>query len=94
MLLTTLLMPLCVWGSFTAIKERVREYYAWLVLLEAAMIGVFSNVTGLYISYYWNIASGPTMVLVATFFFLLVFIFAPERGVLWRSLHRAQVRAV
>jgi NADH-quinone oxidoreductase subunit M len=40
-LLTTLLMPLCVWGSFTAIKERVREYYAWLVLLEAAMIGVF-----------------------------------------------------
>ncbi|MHC5004214.1 MAG: complex I subunit 4 family protein [Planctomycetota bacterium] len=40
-LLTTFLMPLCVWGSFSAINERVKEYYAWLVALEAAMIGVF-----------------------------------------------------
>ncbi|MHC4991619.1 MAG: complex I subunit 4 family protein, partial [Planctomycetota bacterium] len=40
-LLTTLLMPLCVWGSFSAIADRIKEYYAWLVLLEAAMIGVF-----------------------------------------------------
>jgi NADH-quinone oxidoreductase subunit M len=40
-LLTTLLMPLCIWGSFTAVTERVKEYYAWLVVLEAAMIGVF-----------------------------------------------------
>ncbi len=61
------------------------------MMVVAAMIGVFSNVTGLYISYYWNIASGPTMVLVATVVFVLVFIFAPERGVLWRSLHRPQV---
>jgi len=40
-LLTTLLMPLCVWGSFSAIKERVKEYYGWLLVIEAAMIGVF-----------------------------------------------------
>lgn len=41
MLLTTFLMPLCVWGSFSAIRHRVKEYYAWLVAIEAAMIGVF-----------------------------------------------------
>jgi NADH-quinone oxidoreductase subunit M len=40
-LLTTILLPLCVWGSFTAISDRVREYYGWLMMTEAAMIGVF-----------------------------------------------------
>jgi NADH-quinone oxidoreductase subunit M len=41
-LLTTLLTPLCVWGSFTAITNRQREYYAWLLILESAMLGVFA----------------------------------------------------
>jgi NADH-quinone oxidoreductase subunit M len=40
-LLTTMLMPLCVWGSFTAITERIKEYYGWMMVLLAAMIGVF-----------------------------------------------------
>ncbi len=40
-LLTTLLTPLCVLGSFSSITSRRREYYAWLLVLEAAMLGVF-----------------------------------------------------
>jgi NADH-quinone oxidoreductase subunit M len=40
-LLTTVLVPLAVWGSFSAITERVKEYYSWLLVIEAAMIGVF-----------------------------------------------------
>src|SRR5690554_1354814 len=40
-LLTTLLMPLCVWGSFTAIQSRVKEYYGWMMVLHSAMLGVF-----------------------------------------------------
>jgi NADH-quinone oxidoreductase subunit M len=40
-LLTSLLMPLCMWGSFTAIKDRVKEYYAWMLVIETAMLGVF-----------------------------------------------------
>ncbi len=40
-LLTALLMPLAILGSFTAVTERVREYYAWLLVLTAAMTGVF-----------------------------------------------------
>ncbi len=39
--LSALLTPLCIWGSFTAIRERVVEYYALLLLLEAGVIGVF-----------------------------------------------------
>lgn len=40
-LLTTMLMPLCIWGSFTGITERIKEYYAWMMVLLAAMVGVF-----------------------------------------------------
>ena len=40
-LLTTFLMPLAVLGSFTSVRERLREYYGWLLGLEAAMLGVF-----------------------------------------------------
>jgi len=54
------------------------------MMLVAALLGLFANVTGLYISYYLNIASGPTMVLVSTLIFGLVFLFAPGRGIIWR----------
>ncbi len=40
--LAAFLQPLCVWGSYTAITDRVRTYYAWLMALQAAMIGVFA----------------------------------------------------
>ncbi|MEX1019109.1 MAG: metal ABC transporter permease, partial [Litorilinea sp.] len=50
----------------------------------AATIGAISNLTGLYLSYYVNVASGPAMVLVATAIFILVFVFAPRRGMIWR----------
>ncbi|MCH2134832.1 MAG: NADH-quinone oxidoreductase subunit M [Phycisphaerales bacterium] len=40
-LLTTFLMPLAILGSFNAIQTRRREYYGWLLGLQAAMTGVF-----------------------------------------------------
>src|SRR5262249_4419506 len=39
--LTALLMVPSVLVSWTAIKDRTNEYYAWLLLLETAMLGVF-----------------------------------------------------
>lgn len=50
----------------------------------SASIGAFSGVAGLYLSYYLNVASGAAVVLVATFIFVVVFLFAPGRGLLWR----------
>lgn len=50
----------------------------------SAVIGAFSGVAGLYASYYLNIASGPSVVLTATAVFILTFIFAPQRGLVWR----------
>jgi ABC-type Mn2+/Zn2+ transport system permease subunit len=52
----------------------------------AAAIGAFSGVTGVYVSYYLSIASGPAVVLVSTAVFVLVFLFAPKRGVVTRRL--------
>jgi NADH-quinone oxidoreductase subunit M len=39
--LTSLLMPLSIWSSFSAIRERVREYYCLLLLLQTGLLGVF-----------------------------------------------------
>ncbi|MCW5764463.1 MAG: NADH-quinone oxidoreductase subunit M [Phycisphaeraceae bacterium] len=39
--LTALLGPICVACSFTAVTQRVRTYYGWLLVLQAAMTGVF-----------------------------------------------------
>jgi ABC-type Mn2+/Zn2+ transport system permease subunit len=58
------------------------------MMLTAALIGALSNITGLYLSYYMNVASGPAMVLVATFSFGLAFLFAPQRGMIWRVVNR------
>src|SRR2546421_2235254 len=40
-LLTALLTPLAIGASFESIRERQKEYYAWMLLLLAAMLGVF-----------------------------------------------------
>ncbi len=56
------------------------------MMLVAALIGAVANIIGLYVSYYWNIASGPAMVLAATTMFALAFLFAPTRGMIWRTV--------
>jgi manganese/iron transport system permease protein len=69
-----------------AASMLVRRLPVMMVL--AAAIGAFSGMTGLYLSYYTNIASGPAIVLVCTALFLLVFLFAPQRGVVWNRFRR------
>jgi ABC-type Mn2+/Zn2+ transport system permease subunit len=56
------------------------------MMAVGAGIGVLANVIGLYLSYYFNLAAGPTMVLVATVIFGLVFLLAPGRGVIARRV--------
>jgi NADH-quinone oxidoreductase subunit M len=40
--LTALLGPICVQASKTAITDRVKTYYSWLLVLQAAVTGVFA----------------------------------------------------
>jgi len=58
----------------------------WQMMILGAFIGAISSVTGLYISFYTNVASGSAVVLTCTAFFLLTFLFAPRRGLFWSLL--------
>ena len=55
----------------------------------AATIGAISSVIGLYLSFYFSIASGAAIVLVCTAFFVLAMLFAPQKGWLARRLQTA-----
>jgi ABC-type Mn2+/Zn2+ transport system permease subunit len=52
----------------------------------AAVFGAASSVIGLYASYYLNVVSGAAIVLTATAFFLIAFLLAPGRGLVWKWL--------
>lgn len=56
----------------------------------SGLIGAVSSVIGLYASYYLNVASGAAVVLTATLFFLLAFLFAPQRGLVTQRLRRQE----
>ena len=56
----------------------------WPMMLVSAGVGAVSSLVGLYSSYYLNIVSGSAIVLTATAIFLLVFLFHPRRGLLWK----------
>ena len=60
------------------------------MMLLGALIGAVSSVLGLYLSFYINIASGASIVLVATAIFAIIFVIAPRHGALgsWLSTRR------
>ncbi len=63
------------------------------MMIVSALLGALASVVGLYLSYYFNLASGAAVVLTATVFFILVYLFAPQRGLLWTTLRRGRRRA-
>lgn len=52
------------------------------VMILGAVIGIFSSISGMYLSYYYNLPSGPAIVLVVSGLFLLAFLFSPSQGLL------------
>lgn len=66
-MLTTFLMPIVMLGSLTAINHRFREYYFWLLMLEAAMIGVFvaTDIIFFYVCFEFTLV--PLYVLIGVF---------------------------
>lgn len=54
------------------------------VMLLAAVIGAFSSVCGMYLSYYFNLPSGPAIVMVASGLFTLAFLCNPDSGIFSR----------
>ncbi len=60
----------------------VKELHQMMVL--GSMIGVVSSVSGMYISYYLNVPSGPAIVLAVSGLFILALLFSPSQGILMR----------
>ncbi len=58
------------------------------MMLVSACIGAASAVGGLYASYYLDVAPSGAMVLVATVVFVVVFVFAPSKGLTGRLVGR------
>jgi manganese/iron transport system permease protein len=52
------------------------------VMILGALVGVISSISGMYLSYFYNLPSGPAIVLVASGLFLLALLFSPRHGVL------------
>ncbi|MCL2938535.1 MAG: metal ABC transporter permease [Trichodesmium sp. MAG_R02] len=52
------------------------------VMILGVGIGILSSISGIYISYFYNLPSGPAIVLVSFGLFILVFLFSPTQGIL------------
>src|ERR1700694_2726581 len=63
-LLTTLLMPIAVLSSWTAVTKRPLTYYVLMLLLESAMIGVFVSLDLLLFYLFFEASLVPMFFLI------------------------------
>ena len=52
------------------------------MMILGAIIGIAASISGMYISYFFNLPSGPAIVLVASGFFTIGLLFSPSQGIL------------
>lgn len=64
----------------------------WVMIYLSAGVGIISSVTGLYFSFTYNLASGPTIVVVASVLFALTFFLSPKQGLIWRTIRARKKR--
>lgn len=64
-LMTTLIMPLCVLGSWSYIQTRVREFMICLLIMEASMVGVFVSLDFVLFYVLWEAMLIPMYLMIA-----------------------------
>jgi NADH-quinone oxidoreductase subunit M len=64
-MLTTLLGFLSILSSWTAITERLKEYYAFFLLLQVGMLGVFMALDFLLFFVFWETVLVPMYFIIA-----------------------------
>src|SRR5277367_6575407 len=65
--LTTFLTPLCVLISWKSINDRVKEFFILLLVLEAAMIGVFVSLDLFQFYFFWEATLIPMALLIGMY---------------------------
>ncbi len=63
-LLTTLIMPVAILSSWTAIHERLKEYMIFMLLMETAMLGVFVSLDLFLFYVFWEFSLVPMYFLI------------------------------
>src|SRR6266581_8478353 len=63
-LLTTLIGPLAVLSSWEAIQDRVKEYYVFMLMLQAGMLGVFISLDFFLFFVFWEAMLVPMYLLI------------------------------
>ena len=57
--LTALLMPIVVLSSAGHVKERVKEFLVWLLVMQAGMFGVFLALDVVLFYFFWEVSLVP-----------------------------------
>src|SRR5213078_2345632 len=65
--LTTFLTPLCVLISWKSIHERVKEFFILLLVLETALIGVFTSLDLFLFYFFWEATLIPMALLICMY---------------------------
>lgn len=65
--LTVLLGPICVLASYTAITERLKTYYGWLLVLQGAMTGVFFARDAILFFIFFEFTLVPMFILISLY---------------------------
>src|SRR5947199_344874 len=65
--LTTFLTPLCVLISWKSIHDRVKEFFIILLILETALIGVFTALDLFLFYFFWEATLIPMALLIGMF---------------------------
>jgi manganese/iron transport system permease protein len=81
-----LVIALLVGPALTAYL-LVKELHQMMLL--GAGVGVFASLSGVYLSYYYNLPSGPAIVLVSSALVVLALLFSPSQGILTRPTPKA-----
>jgi NADH-quinone oxidoreductase subunit M len=65
--LTTFLTPLCVLISWKSVHDRVKEFFILLLILETALIGVFTSLDLFLFYFFWESTLIPMALLIGVF---------------------------
>lgn len=66
------------------------------VLISSVILGMLSAMTGLLLSIAFDFPPGPSMAVITTFFYLIIMLFAPQRGLItkWKLKRNHEMREV
>ncbi len=65
--LTTFLTPVCVLISWKSVHDRVKEFFILLLILETALIGVFTSLDLFLFYFFWEATLIPMALLIGVF---------------------------